>query len=88
MLSSTGRKLEKVGKRKAEPERVQRAKLLERKAIEAYRQLCTALGSSDDVEDRRLALSVLKRLAEDRGVAVPPQRVERQADRDREGPQR
>ncbi len=87
MLSSTGRKLEKVGKSKAEPERVQRAKLLETKAIEAYRHLCTALGNADDVEDRRLAINVLNRLAEDRGVA-PPQRVARHADRDREGPQR
>ena len=67
---------------------MQHAKLLESKAIEAYRQLCTALGNADDVEDRRLAISVLNRLAEDRGIAVPTQRVERQAKRDREGPQR
>jgi hypothetical protein len=87
-IRDSGRKLEKIGKSKADPERVQHAKLLESKAIEVYRQLCTALGNADDVEDRRLALGVLNRLAEDRGVALPTQRVERQAKRDREGPQR
>jgi hypothetical protein len=87
-IRDSGRKLERIGKGTAGPERVERAKALEKKAIEAYRQLCTALGNADDVEDRRLALSVLKRLAEDRGVVVPTQKVERHVKRDREGPQR
>jgi hypothetical protein len=87
-IRDDGRKLERIGKGTAGPERVERAKALEKKAIEAYRQLCTALGNADDVEDRRLALSVLKRLAEDRGVVVPTQRVERRLERDRRGPQR
>jgi hypothetical protein len=87
-IRDSGRKLERIGKGTAGPERVERAKALEKKAIEAYCQLCTALGNADDVEDRRLALSVLKRLAEDRGVVVPTQKVERHVKRDREGPQR
>ena len=76
-----GRELKSIGKGRAGRERVQRAKLLEKTAIEAYRQLCTALGNADDAKDRKLGLDVMNRFREDRGLpTLAPTRG-----RDREG---
>jgi hypothetical protein len=87
-IRDSGRKLTRIGKSKIDPERVKHAKRLESQAIAAYRQLCSALSTSDDVEDRRLAVGVMKRLAEDRGIAVPLQEIERRTERDRGGKER
>lgn len=67
-IRADGRELTRIGRSKASPERVQRAKELEKRAIEAYRQLGTALANSEDVDDRRLAIQLVKRLAEDQEV--------------------
>ena len=83
-IRDDGRRLDTFGKGRAGPERVQRAKLLEKKAIEAYRQLCTALGNADDAQDRQLAIDVMNRFREDRGLAT----LAPDTGRDRDGPQR
>ena len=49
---------------------MQRAKTLEKHAVETYRQLCTVLANSDEVDDRRLAIRLAERLAGGR-EAVP-----------------
>ena len=87
-IRDSGRKLTRIGKSKIDPERVKHAKRLESQAIAAYRQLCSALSTSDDVEDRRLAVGVMKRLAEDRGIAAPLQGIERRTEHDRGGKER
>jgi hypothetical protein len=87
-IRDSGRKLTRIGKSKIDPERVKHAKRLESQAIAAYRQLCSTLSTSDDVEDRRLAVGVMKRLAEDRGIAAPLQGIERRTERDRGGKER
>ena len=82
-IRDDGRTLTKIGNAALDPARVHRAKALEKKAIEAYRQMCTALSSSDDVKDRQLAIDVMDRLAADK-IKPRPER----ADPDRGGPQR
>ena len=84
-IRDDGRSLNKIGQANPDPARVQRAKALEKRAIEAYRQMCNALSTSDDVEDRRLAISVVERLAEDRGLRMPRAEPDKPYDR---GPNR
>ena len=83
-IRDDGRTLTKIGNATQDPARVKRAKALEQRAIEAYRQMCTALGRSDDVDDRGLATAVKNRLAEDKQMRPRLQ----PADPDRDGRQR
>ena len=80
-IRESGRELTQAGRSKASPERLQRAKTLEKHAIEAYRQLCTVLANSDEVDDRRLAIRLAERLADGREAVsvkeqLPKQRPE------------
>lgn len=79
-IRDSGRELKQIGHKRGDPERARRAIRLEGVAIEAYKRLCAALGQSDDVGDQQLAVSVMNRLAEDRGIATPAQRAARIAE--------
>lgn len=55
---------------------------------EAYRPLFAALDRVDDFQDRKLAIDVMNRFRETRGIATPVPRGERNTERDRDGTQR
>ncbi len=77
-MRKRGVKLERVGKG-ADPARVAKAKQTEAEILGTYHQLTRALATSIDVDDRRLALSLVNRLGGNReqGRAVDRDSTER-----------
>lgn len=63
-----GGTLHSIGRSKATPERIAKAKQTEERVLKSYRQLCNALTSSDDAEDRKLAVQLVRRLGEGRSA--------------------
>lgn len=63
-LNKTGRAPSKVRRSNPDPIRVEKAKRTEQKIWGSYHQIAKALASSDDVEDRKLAVGLVHRLEE------------------------
>ncbi|MFH0134818.1 relaxase/mobilization nuclease domain-containing protein [Variovorax sp. VaC1] len=83
-MRERGASLDRVGKGSASPERIAKAKRTEAKVTNRYRQITKALASSPDVEDRKLAVGLVERLAEERrneSIRSTPGRPEKDVER-------
>ena len=79
-----GRQLRDIGIEPADPARVAQAKEKERATLEAYRHMMEALSSSDDGEDRKLVLGLVKSLRASMRMA-PDERIQGIVDRTQPG---
>lgn len=61
-MKQRGERLDKVGRSGTDAERVAKAKRTETQILKSYREIAKALASSEDVEDRKLAVSLVHRL--------------------------
>ena len=59
-----GENLDKIGRSQASSERVTKAKEQEKRVLRSYREIATVLAKSEDVEDRKLAAGLVRRLSE------------------------
>ncbi len=71
-LGKKGRAATKVNRSPADPSRVAKARNTEAQVLKSYHEITKALASSEDVEDRKLAVSLVHRLNEQR-VRPSPQ---------------
>jgi hypothetical protein len=67
-MKERGRRPEQIGKSRVEGEAVQMARAKENQTINAYRQLCNVLSQSEDINDRKLAIGVARRISEGRSA--------------------
>lgn len=63
-LKQRGKSLEKIGKSTPDLKRVAKAKKIEIEVLRNYREITQVLATSEDVEDRKLAIGIVGRLNE------------------------
>jgi len=63
-MKQRGKAPDRVGRSAVDPERVAKAKKTEAKVLRSYREIAKALATSEDVEDRKLAVGIVHRLGE------------------------
>jgi hypothetical protein len=83
-LKRRGAVLDKAGRSDASQERVIKAEHTEAQVIKSYAAISKALASSEDIEDRRLAIALVKRLQSDPNfdsvLRIPRERQMQQTD--------
>lgn len=80
-MKERGQQPERLGNSDSDHERVAKAKRTEAKVIKSYREIAKVLASSEDVEDRKLAVSLVHRLSEKQ--TQPARHIERGHDAER-----
>jgi hypothetical protein len=81
-MKQRGQKLDKVGTSGQDAERLAKAKRTEVQVLKGYREIAKALASSENVEDRKLAVSLVHRLGDKQ--VQPTRSTENERDRGNE----
>ncbi|MDI7776564.1 hypothetical protein [Asticcacaulis sp. EMRT-3] len=79
-MRDRGEPLDQIGRSAPDLIRAKKAKFTQARIIEGYRHIATALATSDDGADRRLAMDLADRIAEASGRTVPTK--DRKIDKD------
>jgi hypothetical protein len=87
-IRDSGRALQRVGRSPVDEDAKAASIAKESQVYGTYRKLVEALSQSEDAEDRKLAVQVVARLAEDREAARQRQLSEQRADRSDKPPER
>ena len=87
-IRDSGRQLQRIGRTPQSAEVKAAAIVTEGEVYGTYRKLVEALSQSEDVEDRKLAVQVIARLAEDREAVPRIRSRERRNGRSDESPDR